>query len=283
MPKKLTEAQIAGYRRDGYVYPLPGVGAERAAQYRRDFEAYEEWAGGRIGTLGRTPRYKTHVLLPWCWEIARDPAILDAVEDLIGPDILIWTSSFFVKEAHTESVALWHQDSTYFGLRPHEHVTAWVAITNASAEAGCMQFIPEQGAARQYKHKANADPRSINGGGQAVSEPFDEHSAVTAQLRPGDFSMHHTLCIHSSPANRSNDRRIGIGISYIPTRVRHTGTVRVSATLARGTDRYGHFDLETPATGNRDEDKARHTKACDAYMAAYAEQIAWHDEGRTAA
>ncbi len=283
MLKKLTAAQVADYRRDGYLYPLPGVGEERAARYRREFEAYEDWAGGRIGTLGRPARYKTHLLLPWCWEIARDPAIVDTVEDLLGPDLLVWTSSFFVKEANTDAVALWHQDSTYFGLRPHEHVTCWVAITEASAEAGCMQFLSAKGAPRQYRHRANADPKSINGGGQTVSEPLDTSGPVTASLRPGEFSMHHTLCVHASGANRSNDRRIGLGISYIPTHVRHTGTVPVSATLVRGTDHYGHFERETPATGDRDKDVADHARGAASFMTAYAEQIAWHDEGRSAA
>ena len=278
MPRRLTESQIADYRADGYLYPLPGIGIDRAKAYRKAFEAFEASAGGPLNTLPRAARYKTHTHLPWCWEIASDPAILDVIEDLLGPDILIWTSSFFVKEARTEAVALWHQDSTYFGLSPSEHVTAWVALTNASAEAGCMQFLSQHGSPRQYRHRAKADAKSINGAGQSIAEPLDTAGAVTAALRPGEFSLHHTLCVHSSPANRSDDRRIGIGISYIPPHVRHNGTVPVSATLVRGTDRYGHFERETPAGADDERNEHQHARASASFMSAYAEQVKWHEE-----
>ena len=100
--------------------------------------------------------------------------ILDAVESLIGPDILVYTSTFFIKEPHSPTFAAWHQDATYFGLTPHEHVTAWVALTDATAEAGCMEVVSSRGAPRQLRHAALGLADSINGGGQAIVEAFDE-------------------------------------------------------------------------------------------------------------
>lgn len=280
MSNVLTAAQIAAYRQDGFIFPVPGIGADRARDARAALERYEESMGGRLTELDRSARYKLHVRLPWAHAIVSDPAILDAVADVIGPDILVWTSTVFVKESGSEAVTLWHQDATYFGLRPHEHVSAWVALSEASAVSGCMTFIPENGAARLYRHKANADPNSINGGGQTIVEDFDREAGVRGMLKTGEFSLHHTLCIHSSPPNRAGDRRIGYGISYIPTHVRHIGTTRQRAMLVRGSDRYGHFDLE-PAPGTDDAaNLAEHRKSIASYTTGYAEQIVWHEEGR---
>lgn len=272
----LTEFQRDHYRHDGFVFPLEGIGPDGAARYRACLEAFEREAGQSISRLDA--RFKSHTLLPWANELVRTPAILDAVEDVIGPDILVWTSTFFVKEPMTDAVTLWHQDWTFFGLRPHEHVTAWVALSQASEEAGCMRFVPEDSQGREMLHQPRADPNSINGGGQRVVEPFAEEKAVPAPLRPGEFSLHHTLCIHSSAPNRSTDRRIGLGISYIPTRVRHIGSLPVSAMLVRGEDRYGHFEPEQDPTGDFAADARRHAEAYRRYRAAYNEQVRLHEE-----
>ncbi len=216
-------------------------------------------------------------------DLVRHPAILDAVEDIIGPDILCYTSTFFVKEPHSPAVAAWHQDATYFGLRPHEHITAWLALTESTPESGCLQFLPFGAGARQRKHANNAVPHSVNGGRQAIVESFEADSAAMVPLRPGMFSLHNTLCIHRSAPNLSNNRRIGIGISYVPASVRHIGTQRMSAMLVRGEDTYGHFDLESDPASDLDE-AARETHAAvyQRYRANYNEQLEWHEAGRDA-
>src|SRR5215470_14040958 len=172
MLKRLSPVQLAAYRRDGFVFPVSGITGLEVAGYRGALEAYEHEHGKSIAEL--TGRYKSHTLFPWANRLVREPAILDAVEDLIGPDILVWTSTFWVKEPGTPSITAWHQDWTFFGLRPHEHVTAWVALSRASREAGCVQFVSSQGAARELRHSPRADPNSINGGGQRIAEPFED-------------------------------------------------------------------------------------------------------------
>ncbi|MEX2614620.1 MAG: phytanoyl-CoA dioxygenase family protein [Alphaproteobacteria bacterium] len=280
MTSVLTAEQVAGYRHDGFYFPVAGIGAEHARRARADLEAYEAAMGGKLTELGRAARYKLHVKLPWAHGIVTHPAILDAVQALIGPDILVWTSTFFIKEPKTPAVTLWHQDATYFGLRPHDHVTAWVALSEASAVSGCMTFIPENGAPRLYHHKAKADPNSMNGGGQTIVEDFDRESGVRGMLNAGEFSLHHTLCIHSSPPNESDDRRIGYGISYIPASTRHIGTTRQRAMLVRGADRYGNFELEPHPGADAAANQAEYDKSIESYNTGYAEQIAWHEEGR---
>jgi non-haem Fe2+, alpha-ketoglutarate-dependent halogenase len=218
-----------------------------------------------------------YIFLPWVDQLMRHPRILDAVESLIGPDILVYTSTFFIKEPNSPTFAAWHQDATYFGLSPHEHVTAWVALTNATAEAGCMEVVSSNGAPRQLRHAALGLAHSINGGGQAIVEDFDQRGAVAMALPTGSFSLHHTLCRHRSAPNRASHRRIGLGISYIPARVRMIGSHRLSALLVRGRDD-GHFDLlAAPEREIGAAELERHERFYQCYRENYAEQIRWHE------
>ena len=280
MAKKLTETQIKTYRKNGYCFPIEGIGKNKAKKARAQLEAYESNLGSRLTSAGREERYKLHVRLTWACDMVRNPDILDAVEDIVGPNILVWTSTFFIKEPHTSAITMWHQDATYFGLRPHDHVTAWVALSNATENSGCMEFVSEDGKPRLFKHRINAHPSSINGGGQTISEQFKKDRSVRAKLALGQFSLHHTLCIHSSPPNNSDDRRIGYGISYIPTSVRHIGTIPQRAMLVRGEDRFGNFVHEPYPIGVSQNDSAELAKSRSSYNLGYAEQIRWHAEGR---
>jgi non-heme Fe2+,alpha-ketoglutarate-dependent halogenase len=280
MENALTQAAISQYRHHGFHFPQRGIGAAKAQAARADLEAYEASLGGPLTAQERTARYKLHVKLPWAHAIVSDASILDAIEALIGPDILVFTSTMFVKEPNTDAVTLWHQDAAYFGLRPHEHVTAWVALSAASEVAGCMTFISQQGAPRLFHHKVNADANSINGAGQTIVEAFDQSAGVRATLKAGEFSLHHTLCAHSSPPNASSDRRIGLGISYVPTRVQHIGTIRMRAMLVRGDDRFGHFEHEPAPAEDALKNQRQHDLSTERYMAGYAEQMIWHEEGR---
>ena len=280
MPKKLTPEQIESYRHDGFCFPIKGISQEHAASARAALETYEDSLGAPLTAAGREERYKLHVRLPWACDLVRDPAILDAVEDIIGPNIFVWTSTFFIKEPNTTAITMWHQDATYFGLRPHQHITAWIALSEASETAGCMEFVPEGGAARLFQHKANADPNSINGGGQTISERFNKGNTVRGRLRMGEFSLHHTLCIHSSPPNNSFDRRIGYDISYVPASVQHIGSTKQRAMLVRGQDNFGNFAHEPFPTGDDDHNAKELSKSRASYNFGYAEQIEWHAIGK---
>ena len=156
---------------------------------------------------------------------------------MIGPNILVWTSTFFIKEPHSPTFAAWHQDGTYFGLEPHEQVCAWVALTDATAEAGCMEMLSFRGAPRQYA-PCGAGPRA-----QHQPRRPDHHrrhsttaDPVAMALPAGSFSLHHELAVHRSAPNRAAHRRIGIGLNYIPTHVRVNSPVRLKAMLVRGED-----------------------------------------------
>ena len=276
MATSLSSIQVERYAREGFLSPNAALSSAEAGACRARLEAFERAIGGPL-TADATSRHRsrTHVLLTWVHGLVRHPAILDAVESLIGPDILVFTSTWFIKEAESTAIAAWHQDATYFGLRPHLHVTAWLALTDATAANGCMEFLPGSHERGQLPHLAGVVPSSVNRARQAVDGAVDDTGAVRAPLRAGEFSLHHTLTLHRSQPNRSRDRRIGLGISYIPTHVRHVSrTHKAPAMLVRGVDTYRHFDLEpAPKADLDDAARAAFERSYEGYRAAYAEQV----------
>lgn len=245
MPKILTEEQIATFWRDGCVFPVRVMSNAQAAAVRERLETFERSTGGPLkGDL----RHKTHLLFSWLNDVARDTSIVDAIEDLYGPDLLCWTTNFFIKEAHDPAFVSWHQDSTYWGLSRPDVVTAWLALTSSNAGNGAMGFIPGTHKADQIPHRDTFAKNNLLTRGQEIAVDIDDSTAVTVALEPGEISLHHVRVVHGSPANRSDDRRIGFAIRYVPTSVAQVAGDD-SATLVRGVDRFHHFELEPrPAT-----------------------------------
>jgi ectoine hydroxylase-related dioxygenase (phytanoyl-CoA dioxygenase family) len=244
MPKDLTESAVARYHETGYHFPVDVLSAAEARGYRDRLEAYEARTGG---PLQGSMRHKSHLLFPWLNELIRDARILDPVEAVLGPDLLCFSSSFFIKEAADPGFVSYHQDATYWGLDKPDVITAWVAFTPANLVNGCMKFMPASHtvavAHRDTFHKDNLLTR-----GQELEVEVDESKGVAVELEAGQMSLHHVMLVHGSAPNRSNDRRIGYAIRYIPTRLKQI-VGQGHATLVRGTDRYGHFTLEPPPDG----------------------------------
>ncbi|WP_428492093.1 phytanoyl-CoA dioxygenase family protein [Rhodopila sp.] len=241
MPLRLTEAQLQHYRNDGFAAPVRVFPPAEAAVYRAELEAHE-------ATLGQPVSYpeksKCHLLFDWADAIVHHPAVLDAVEDVIGPNILLFHFTLQTKEAHRGTVAVWHQDDAYFNLDPAEEVTAWVALSNANELSGCMRMIPGSHKAGIAVHADTSVDDSIIRRVQQVGG-YAPQDGVLAPLKAGEMSLHHTHMVHSSGPNNSDDRRIGLTLSYIPTHVRPTGSIRPAALLVRGTDQYGYYQPET--------------------------------------
>lgn len=275
----LTQEQLRDYRHDGYLFPLPALTPEQASQGLQALEKLEAGIGSPLPKAEMKWRGAAYTYSPWVNELVRHPRILDIVEDVIGPDILVFWSTFFIKEPRTPAFTAWHQDATYFGLDPYEHVTAWVALSEASKEAGCMDVLSARGAPKQFHHSAARLEHSINGAGQVIVEPLDETGAVAMELKAGELSLHHTLCVHRSAPNRASHRRVGLGISYIPAHCRVVGSYRLPALLVRGTDRWGHFDHLPSPTGELTADGiALHQGAYKRFRENYYEQEKLHEE-----
>jgi non-haem Fe2+, alpha-ketoglutarate-dependent halogenase len=259
MRKKLSEEEIARYERDGFLFPVEAFSREEAARWRAALEDFEA-ENGRA--FGKGHNFKPHLLFTWVDEIVHHPAVLDAVEDLIGPDIRLFHLSVWPKGAGDGTFVSWHQDATYFALEPALQVTAWVALSDASVEAGCMEAIPGSHRWGQLHHGETQSAQNLLSRGQTVSQDIDTRGTVFMPVKAGQMSLHHTHLVHRSGPNRSADRRIGLGISYIPAHVRCRAAPRLSAMLVRGTDRYGHFDdEERPREDYGPRERARHAEA----------------------
>ena len=241
MPKRLTEAQIAEYKAQGFTCPVSVLTPAEVSEARTAIEAFEARSGR---TLDYPEKSKSYLLFDWADRLIRHPAVLDAVEDLIGPDILVYHSTMWIKDPGTLQYIAWHQDGAYFYLDPAEHVTAWVALSDASVEAGCMHVLPGTHRDEWHHHDDDANPNNLILRGQAIYDRFDGQAGVPMPLKAGEMSLHHTKLVHCSHPNRAKDRRMGFGISYIPARVRDIGPTPGSAMLVRGEDRFGHFAQE---------------------------------------
>jgi len=240
MPIVLTSSEVARYNETGYHFPVDVLSAGEVADFRAKLEAYERESGGPI--RGEV-RHRSHVLFTWVNDMVRHPRILDAVEDVLGPDILCWNTSFFVKEARDPGFVSWHQDATYWGLSTPDVMTVWVAFSPANKVSGCMKFIAGTHKT-QVKHEDTFDQDNLLTRGQEIAVRVNEADAVYAELKPGQASMHHVLLFHGSAPNQSDDRRIGLAIRYIPTHVKQAVGSRDWATLVRGTDKYLNFEPE---------------------------------------
>jgi hypothetical protein len=245
MPNVLSDAQVRHFREQGYVAPIRAVGEDEATDCRRRLEAFEN----ETGQPGDLP-IKGHLYLDWAWRLTRHPRVIGAVVDLIGPDVFVMASRFWIKNPQDRKFVSWHQDLAYFGLDPQEMVTFWMALTPVTRDNGCMRFIPGSHTGPSRKHVETYDKDNLLARGQVVPD-VDDSAAVDVVLRPGEFSIHHGHLLHSSEANTTDDRRIGFGMMLFPAHARST-IGRRSVTLVHGTDRYGHWDHDPMPTCDRD-------------------------------
>jgi non-haem Fe2+, alpha-ketoglutarate-dependent halogenase len=239
--KQLAPETVEAYKRDGILFPLRVMDEATAAGMRAKVEALAAAEGGK---LSRATNQKPHLLLPWLADLVRHPAVLDPVEDILGPNILCWASGFFWKQPRDPAFISWHQDSTYWGLSHADIVTAWIALTPSTPESGCMQVVPGTHHREQVAHKDTFAENNLLSRGQEIAVEVDPEDVVDVVLQPGEMSLHHVRLFHGSEPNRSALPRIGFAVRYIPTYIRQTAGARDSATLVRGEDTFGHFDLE---------------------------------------
>jgi non-heme Fe2+,alpha-ketoglutarate-dependent halogenase len=235
----LTAQQVEFFRSNGYLFPLTAFSAEEALQYRQKIEAYENQSGSDVN---KRLKIKAHLAFPWMCEIARSTAIVSAVQSLLGPDVLLFGSSCFAKDARDIRFVSWHQDSAYYGLDPHEEVTVWLALSRSSSASGCVRVLPGSHRGPDLEHEETYAADNLLARGQTL-RGIDDSLAVEMPLEPGQFSIHHERTAHDSRPNTSDDRRIGLALFYIPARARST-LGRRSAMPVGGVDRYHNWDRD---------------------------------------
>lgn len=241
-PEQLT--QIASdYEKQGFVSGVQILSDQSAANHRRRLEEAES----KIGPLHY--KVKIHTVLQSPLELATNPLLLDIVEQMIGPDILLYNATYIIKEPHTDAHVSWHQDLTYWGLSHDDQVAVWLALSPATRESGCMRMVPESHLNGQIEHHTTIDDSNVLFQGQTVND-VAEADAVFCELQPGQASFHHGWTLHASMPNHSDDRRIGLNINYFAPHMRQLKDPHDTALLVRGTDKHNHFRKDIPATAD---------------------------------
>ncbi len=242
------DAWLAEYKRKGYFFPFRVFREATANQCRSELEALESKfrhdPDSRKLAIGQA-----NSLIPFVDEITRCEAILNPVREILGPDILVWNSSFFIKEPRTTDFISWHQDLTYWGLTDSHEVTAWVALSEASVKSGCMKFVPGSHTGSIVEHRDTFAQNNLLSRGQELVVDVNEEDAVDVVLQPGEMSLHHGQVFHGSNANQSNDRRIGLAIRYITPDMQQTIDEKTDAKLVSGIDEFHHFNLTDKPKG----------------------------------
>ena len=239
MTRALGADERARFEERGYLAPLRVLSDEAVDACRGRVEQ-------RVAEIDDPDalRTKAHLQIPALMELVHLPAVVDPICDLLGADVLCRSATVFLKEPQAPSFVAWHQDAAYWNLDPPDVATAWIALTDSTTENGALRVLPGSHRAPLLAHTPIGDPDNMLFHRQAITDPIDEHRAVTVTLDAGEMSIHHVRIAHSSGPNRSRERRIGFAIRYVAAHVRKSGPRRDSALVVRGVDRYGNFDPE---------------------------------------
>jgi non-heme Fe2+,alpha-ketoglutarate-dependent halogenase len=258
----LNQDQVFQYEQEGYVFPIDVLTPAEVATCRESLEAAEMESGGKLPPAYRA---KSHLLFKWLDDVIRDRRVLDPIEQLIGPNILCWNTIFWIKDASSESFVSWHQDNTYWGLSSDKVITAWLALSPAQTENGCMRVMPgtHRGEGLLHEDRYHADNMLTRG--QEITQGVDDAKAVHMPLKPGQMSIHNYRLAHASGPNRGLDRRIGVSMHFMPVETEQIVGEWDSAALVSGEDRYQAFEhTPRPARDFDPEIMAFQAKAADA-------------------
>jgi len=248
-PSTLPPQAVAAYWKDGYLFPIDTVGADQAGQWRNKLEAAEaHWLDrGLPRPLMTYKRVNAHLVMPLAHQIGTHRAILDAVEGVMGPDIMLYSVEFMTKEAHSRNIVTMHQDLAYWGYGESDGIlTAWLALSPATKDSGCMDFVKGSHKNQIIPHTDTFDEQNLLSRGQEIQVDVAEKDKVCGALAPGQISLHHGLMIHGSGPNVTDDRRIGAVIRYLSPHVVKPGGHRDFGHAARGHCDTGNYTL-TPA------------------------------------
>ncbi len=228
----------ARYGRDGFAFPCRALPKDEASAMARDVERL---IGSDPGALHHM-RTNPHLVFPSVDRLAHDARVLDAVERILGPNLLLWSTSFFLKPPRSTDHVSWHQDLTYWGLDGTDQVSAWVALSPITEANGCMRFVPGSHRRAIEAHRDTFAEDNQLTRGQVLAVDIDEGQAVPVTLAPGEMSLHHGRLFHASGPNTTHAWRIGITMIYLAPRMRQVVAKKDYARLVRGEDAYGHFE-----------------------------------------
>ncbi len=254
----LSNEQINQYKEDGYIAPIDVLTKDEAEEVKKEIEYIEKKWPNEIEGLGRN---YVHLISPVLDKVSHNSKILDAVESIIGKDILVCGTTLFIKNPDKKGFVSFHQDAKYIGLEPHNWVTGWLAVTDANEENGCMRMLKGSHKKDLKFHDQKFDENNLLTRGQTIENvPINETTPVI--LKAGQLSLHHPTIIHGSGLNKSKERRIGFAIqSYIGTNVDQVlGKIYVQQ--ARGNDTFKfHEHVKRPTELMNENDIITRKKA----------------------
>lgn len=254
----LSLEQINQYKKDGYIAPIDVLTKDEAEEVKKEIEYIEKKWPNEIEGLGRN---YVHLISPVLDKVSHNSKILDAVESIIGKDILVCGTTLFIKNPDKKGFVSFHQDAKYIGLEPHNWVTGWLAVTDANEENGCMRMLKGSHKKDLKFHDQKFDENNLLTRGQTIENvPINETTPVI--LKAGQLSLHHPTIIHGSGLNKSKERRIGFAIqSYIGTNVDQVlGKIYVQQ--ARGNDTFKfHEHVKRPTELMNENDIITRKKA----------------------
>jgi non-haem Fe2+, alpha-ketoglutarate-dependent halogenase len=241
--------QFQNYAERGYDFPIEVFSPSEVAEFRRYFDEFYLYHQEQLRNLPANKHGSiyghTHTFLRWVYRMVSHPRVLDAVEVILGPNLTVRDTAWFVKMPGDKKYISWHQDGTYWGLHPPKATTAWIALSDSNSENGCMRVVPGSHKHLQPHQETYAEDNALSRG-QEIAVKVEEREAVDIVLRPGQMSLHDVAIVHGSRANTSDKPRIGIAARYMPPEVVQDGNVRQLALLVRGEDDYSHVDLIDP-------------------------------------
>lgn len=250
----------------GFVSPINIINKEEAAHHRSKLESIED----EHGPMHYKP--KIHTLLASPLELATHPKVLDVVEAILGPDILLYDATYIIKEPGAPAHISWHQDLTYWGLENDQQVSMWLALSLANEESGCMRMLPGSHRSGRQPHRVMEDETNVLLQGQTVIDVAAD-AALLCPLQPGQASFHHGWTLHCSLPNNSADRRIGLNVQFVTPSNRQTKHELGSGLVVRGEDRFGYYQKDIPAACDMEPNAIiRHAELNRLYLATAGQQ-----------
>jgi non-heme Fe2+,alpha-ketoglutarate-dependent halogenase len=251
--RSLSPQEIEGYAQNGFFFPRRVLSDEEVQTSRASLQALSE----RLGKIKRFDQ--CHVSFRWAYDLVTHPAVLDLMEELLGPDILVHSSRIFYKHPHDGSFVSWHLDGRYSGLNSYKAPTAWIALSQSTVENGCLRVVRESHKMQDCPFIERPSPDNLENHGQQVTVPIDEAQIVAMELMPGEMSVHDVNIIHGSEPNRSEIPRIGFSVSYVTPEL---PSCKLPLLRARGNANCSHLPLLETVPGNNsmEEGLAAHLK-----------------------
>jgi hypothetical protein len=203
----LTHKQLSAYEELGYLHSIPVLSPDEVACFRAAIEETCRVLGGRVTRLDAP-----HLFFTWAWDLSTHPRVLDCMEQLIGPNVLLKSTRLFYKFGNSDSFVGWHQDGITEELKDAYVPAIWLGLTPATAENGCLRVVPRSHRLGLIPHAARPNPDNLTTQGATAQVKIDAPQDVVMQA--GEMSLHHPLVLHASNPNRSGESRIGFSATY---------------------------------------------------------------------